>query len=350
MATTTQSMDVKRSSPAGLWMAALLVLALAGIGAYIYQLIQGMGVTGLDQQVVWGLYIAGFFTAIAAGAGLLALRAVSVFIPLFTPQSRLRILTLSLASFIAGGLLIAMDVGNPLQLWRVVTALRFSSLLTWDFWLLAVAALIALVDLLGGARQSKLLAGIEILAALAVVGAEGGMLSTLAARTLWAGGATLFSFLLSALIAGFALAIIALPKTQRLVPALAITLVANLLLVGAEVLVAALSQDARTVGEIYHILVGQAAPAFWLHLVAGLLLPLGLLLFRTAPEWAAGLAILGIVAEKAWLLEAGLIVPWVLPVQGGYSATWPEYLALIGVVSLVALVYLLVNRSTKVAD
>jgi len=332
MATTTQSMEVKRSSPAGLWMAALLVLALAGIGAYIYQLIQGMGVTGLDQQVVWGLYIAGFFTAIAAGAGLLALRAISVFIPLFSPQSRLRILTLSLAAFIAGGLLIAMDVGNPLQLWRVVTAFRFSSLLTWDFWLLAVAGLLALVDLLSGARQSKLLAGIEILAALAVVGAEGGMLSTLAARTLWAGGATLFSFLLSAAIAGFSLAIIALPKTQRLVPAL----VANLLLVGAEVLVAALSQDARTVGEIYHILVGQAAPAFWLHLVAGLILPLGLLLFRTAPEWAAGLAILGIVAEKAWLLEAGLIVPWVLPVQG--------------VVSLAALIYLLVSRSAKAVD
>ncbi len=343
-------MEVKRPSSSGAWTAVLLVLAMAGIGAYVYQLAQGMGVTGLGQQVVWGLYIAGFFTAVAAGAGLLALKAIDSYIPLLSAQSRVRVLALSLASLIAGGLLIAMDVGNPLQLWRMITALRFSSLMTWDFWLLAVAALVVVFDLLGGARRNKTLAGIEILAALVVVGAEGGMLATLAARTLWAGGGTLFSFLLSATIAGLALALVVLPEKRVLVPALATALIANLLLVGAEALVAALSQDVRTVGEVYHILVGQAALAFWLHLVVGLVLPLILLLLRIAPEWAAGLAVFGVVAEKAWLLEAGLIVPWVLPEQGGYSATWPEYLALIGVVALAALIYLQFSRVGKTTD
>jgi len=343
-------MEVKRSSPSGAWMAVLLVLALAGIGAYIYQLAQGMGVTGLGQQVVWGLYIAGFFTAVAAGAGLLALKAIDSYIPLLSAKSRVRVLALSLASFVAGGLLIAMDVGNPLQLWRMVTALRFSSMMTWDFWLLAVAALVVVFDLLGGARQSKTLAAVEILVALVVVGAEGGMLATLAARTLWAGGGTLFSFLLSATIAGLALAVIVLPEKPSLVPVLVTALIANLLLVGAEALIAFLSQDARTVGEAYHILVGQAAPAFWLHLAGGLVLPLVLLLLHVAPEWAAGLAVFGVVAEKAWLLEAGLIVPWVLPEQGGYSATWPEYLALIGVAALAVLIYLQFSRVGKALD
>ena len=63
-----------------------IVLAVIGIGgialSWGLQLAQGMGITGLGEQVVWGLYIAGFFTAMGAGAALVVLTAMSEFTPL----------------------------------------------------------------------------------------------------------------------------------------------------------------------------------------------------------------------------------------------------------------------------
>ena len=44
--------------------------SLVGLAAWVYQLSKGMVVTGLSQQISWGLYIAGFFTAAGAGGGL----------------------------------------------------------------------------------------------------------------------------------------------------------------------------------------------------------------------------------------------------------------------------------------
>ena len=60
MTTTTREMNKQEGFPAGV-MIASIVLAVIGIGAWIYQLVQGMAVTGLGNQVVWGMYIAGFF-------------------------------------------------------------------------------------------------------------------------------------------------------------------------------------------------------------------------------------------------------------------------------------------------
>ena len=89
-----------------------ILLALIGIGAWVYQLVAGMKVTGLGHQIVWGLYIAAFFTAVGAGAGVLVLTGVSEYVPLIPAVERVRVLYLSLASLVVGGLLITLDVGK----------------------------------------------------------------------------------------------------------------------------------------------------------------------------------------------------------------------------------------------
>jgi dimethyl sulfoxide reductase membrane subunit len=75
---TTSTIPMKKSNVV---LIVTIVLALAGIGAWVYQLIVGMQTTGLGQQIVWGLYISAFFTAIGAGAALLALTGVSELFP-----------------------------------------------------------------------------------------------------------------------------------------------------------------------------------------------------------------------------------------------------------------------------
>ena len=246
MATTTQTLETKRAAPGGMMAAG--ILAVAGLAAWIYQFNQGMRVTGLGQQVVWGLYIAGFFTAMGAGAGLLGLVGLSEYRPLLGPSGRTRALVLALAAFIAAGVLIMMDLGNPVQVWRLVIGLRFSSMMTWDFWLLAIAGVVTLVYLLAarGGQAQKGLGALGLLAAVLVVVVEGWMLSNLSARPLWGSGLTVLTFLLGAAITGLSLALLLQPEVTQLRAWLGFALGLSLVFVLAEVLTGLLS------GEISH--------------------------------------------------------------------------------------------------
>jgi molybdopterin-containing oxidoreductase family membrane subunit len=96
------------------------------------------------------------------------------------------------------------------------------------------------------------------------------------------------------------------------------------------------------------LLVGSVAPIFWLHLLAGLVLPLGLIYTGSLVKLAGGLALLGVLAEKVWMLAAGQAQPWLDLPAGQYFPTWVEFLAVIGVVALAALLYfILLSRIEK---
>lgn len=335
---TTSTIPMKKSNVA---LIVTILFALAGIGAWVYQLIVGMQTTGLGQQIVWGLYISAFFTAIGAGAALLALTGVSEFIPLFAVTSRARNLALSLTSFIIGALLIAMDVGNPIRLWRVITAFRFSSSMVWDFWLLIVAGVVALIYLLAvkGAKPQKALAIIGILAGVAVVVAESWMLSIDAvhAHPMWGSVFTVITFLLGAAIAGMSIALVAGSADLRLQGWLKVALWLSLVFVLLEVLTGLVGES----GEVGLILIGSAAPIFWLQVIVGLLLPI-VLLMRKTYLWLAGiLAVIGVVAERVWTLAAGQAIPRLALPQGIYFPSLVELIAVIGMVALGMLIYCL---------
>lgn len=337
MTTTTQEINKNQTGSPSAVVIASIVLAVAGVGAWIYQLMQGMAVTGLGNQVVWGLYIAGFFAAVGAGAGLLSLVGLSEFMPLIESGKRERALSLALVSFIAAGLLIMMDLGSPGRILRMITAFEVSSLMTWDFWLLVLTGVIALVYLLavrkGGSQP--VLGVLAVVSAAAVVAVEGWMLSVLAFRPLFAGGLTVFSFLISALAAGLGLGLLIMKEKAQLQDILKIVLIANLTLVLAEVLTGLLTGNE----EIALVLSGSAAPGFWLHLILGIALPLGMLFAGMRQDVAGGLVVLGVLAEKVWMLEAGQALPMLELPAGSYSSSWVEILALIGVVSFGVLLF-----------
>ena len=333
---TTSTIPMKKSNVA---LIVTCIIALAGIGAWIYQLIVGMQTTSLGQQIVWGLYISVFFTAIGAGAALLALTGVSEFIPLFPVSARARNLALSLASFIIGALLIAMDVGNPIRLWRVITAFRFSSGMVWDFWLLIVAGVVALVYLLvvKGTKPQKALAIIGILTGAAVVIAESWMLSTEAVHShpMWGSVFTVVTFLLGAVIAGMSIALVAGSAGPGLQGWLQVALWLSLVFLVLDVLTGLVGESA----EIGLVLAGFAAPFFWLQIIVGLILPI-VLLMRKTYLWLAGiLAVFGVVAERVWSLAAGQAIPRLELPQGIYFPSWVEIIAVIGMVALGMLIY-----------
>lgn len=350
MTTSKETLDARRPvASTNAWIV-LAVLAAAGLGAWAYQLTQGMRVTGLNQQVVWALYIAAFFSAVGAGAGLLFLVGLSEFKPFIPAQSRRLGLMAALGSFVAGGVLIMLDVGNPLQVWLIITAGRFSSMMTWDFWLLVVAGLVTLVYLFlgGGSGARKILGVLAMAAAAAVVVVEGWMLATMSARPLWGGGATVVSFLVAALVGGLALWIL-VDGRQKAGDAVSgwmqVALIASLVLVAAEIVTRLAGGSPRATEEIAGLVVsGTAAPAFWFHLLIGLALPLALLATGRNLKAVAVLALLGVLAEKSWLLVAGQAFPWLQLPEGTYFFTWVEAVAVIGAVAIGVLAYLVLRR------
>ena len=77
------------------WIGLLGLLVLWGLAAWIYQLTQGLIVTGMRDEVSWGLYICtfAFFVGLSAG-GLIMASAAEVFgVRQLRPLSRLGVLT-----------------------------------------------------------------------------------------------------------------------------------------------------------------------------------------------------------------------------------------------------------------
>lgn len=340
---TTSSVTMKKNNTV---LISAILVALVGIGTWVYQLIAGMHVTGLGNQIVWGLYIAGFFTAVGTGAGLLVLTGVSEYLPVITPEKRARTLCLSLASLVVGGLLITLDLGNPVQIWRIITGFKFSSLMTWDFWLLVIAVLVGLIYLLAarGGKAQKVLGILGILTGVAMVVAEGWMLSAQAAHPMWGSGLTVLTFLLGAGIAGMSVALIGGIESGKLVSWLKLALWLSLLFVLAEVLTGLIGGKE----EISLILTGFAAPVFWLHLIVGLLVPIWLLSRNTFVMLASYLAVFGVLAEKVWTLAAGSALPWMPQSQGVYFPSWVEIVAVIGMVAIGILIYRLLHFIFKI--
>jgi Ni/Fe-hydrogenase subunit HybB-like protein len=337
------------SSALGIWIV-LAVIGIGGIGlAWILQLVQGMGITGLGEQVVWGLYIAGFFTAMGAGAALVALTALSEFVPLLPVARRRHALLLALAGFVVGGLLISMDVGNPINLWRILIAGRFTSLMTWDFLVLIVTGVLTIIYLVTAWKEQASTSNTRTLGVLALISAtlliivEGWMLATLSARPLWTGGLTVVTFLVLALTAGLALAIMSWEEVARklsgwLTTALWVTL--GLMLI--EFLTVVIDANVRPGPEVSLSLMGNLSGTLWTYLIVGLILPLVILNWRKDLLWlriAAGLAVLGVLTEKLWLLSAGQALPWVPLPQASYAPSWIEYMGILGAIALSILIY-----------
>lgn len=333
----------------------LIVLGLAGLVIWGTQLAGGMEYTGLSQDIVWGLYIAGFFAAAGSGAGVLFLAGLATFKPELRAGLWKRLPAAALGSFVAAGILIAMDLGSPARLWRIAFSGEWSSMMVWDFWLLLATMAVALVywvrlqNAKGQDTALRVLAVIGMLLAVVLVVAESLLLADLAARERWASGLTVITFLIAAGIGGLSLYLLVVQKAAptRLITWLRVALVASLALVLAEVLSGIVSENVRAQEQVKLLVTGAESPLFWLQVIGGLVLPLVLLSWKTLPtatSVAAILALVGVLVEKVWILAVGQALPWVALPSAEYLPTWGEIIGVLGAVALGGLAYLLLSQ------
>ncbi|MGB8980640.1 MAG: NrfD/PsrC family molybdoenzyme membrane anchor subunit [Anaerolineales bacterium] len=115
-----------------LW-AVLLTLMLTGLGAWIWQYLQGLGITGMSRPVYWGVYITNFvfFIGLAHSgtfiSAILRIAGQSWRAPLTRAAEAITLFSLP---FGAGSIII--DMGHPERILNLIFYGRFQSPIMWD--------------------------------------------------------------------------------------------------------------------------------------------------------------------------------------------------------------------------
>jgi len=120
-----------------IWILFLFVVIGSGVWAYTHQFRYGLDVTGMTDQVSWGLYISNFtfFVGVAAAAVLLIIPA---YVYNFGPIKEISILgeILAVCAIVVCIFFVMLDLGHPERVWHLVPLVgkpNFpDSILAWD--------------------------------------------------------------------------------------------------------------------------------------------------------------------------------------------------------------------------
>ena len=123
-------------------------LAVIGIACWIFQLLNGLAVTGMSNANSWGLYICAFmlFVGLSAG-GLIVASSAHVFgIESFKSVAKPAVIC-STACICVAGMLVLVDLGGIARVWRMLTGPNFMSPLLWDMCIITIYLVINILDL-----------------------------------------------------------------------------------------------------------------------------------------------------------------------------------------------------------
>ncbi len=206
------------------WLGFLSLFLIAWTYGNFMQLSDGMIVTGLTDQVSWGLYLANFVFLVGVAAG-----AVTVVFPAYVYKHKalheVAVLgeMLAIAAVIMCMLFVLNHMGRPDRLWHMMPIIGIynfpGSMLTWDVIVLVVYLILNVVGgfyfLYKKYAQEPIDKGfylpiiyIAIVWALSIHTITAFLLNTMPARPLWHTGMMPIRFITTAFAAGPALIII----------------------------------------------------------------------------------------------------------------------------------------------
>lgn len=377
------------------WLGMLTAAAIAGLyGAYVV-VTQGLVVTGMNNMVLWGLWIVADLSFIALSAGAFT---VSVIIYVFRIEKfyalgRLAVF-IGLIGYTMTLLTLVLDIGRPERFWFPLVYWNPSSVMLEIFWCIAMYTAVLTGEFLPAAAETHPLRRVPLLPTLAkavraampglvVAGAVfsllhqsslGAFYGILVGRPLWAGTNMALLFLISAIAAGPSMTMFAILATSQLtrreiVPKALLSDMGKIvggilvlyLLLKVWTIVSTSWNPVPSRGELLDLL--ASTPYSWsswgLEVVAGTIVPAAIFLVPRLRQStkalfvASGLVVLGLVANRWTVTMTGLMaydfppVSWVrgagLPsltvVLGPYVPTWPEWVTLAGVLAFGLLVY-----------
>jgi molybdopterin-containing oxidoreductase family membrane subunit len=346
-----------------------------GLGCFLYQWANGLGVTGLSNTVSWGLYIVSFMFLVGISAGGLIVVAGSELVETerFATLTRLAVV-LSGAAIATAAVSILPDLGRPQMVWRMLVTPNPTSPLVWDVMVITLYLAVAVVDLwiLTGPperRPSRMrtTAFVALPAAVLVHSVTAWIFGLLVARPFWNTALIAPMFISSAMVSGTALLILVALVVERVTrwkPAEGTVadlgklmlwfLALDAFLLFSEILTTYASNVPDHIEQLDVLLFGRLAPIFWTEVVLGVLAPFVLFSrrsWRVHPALlaaGAAFALVGVLFKRVNILMASLFEPLVglAPgIPGGrpgqpfrpdeiYVPTWVEAGVLIGLTAL----------------
>lgn len=337
------------------WIALLLAVLAIGLAAWAYQMRYGLGVTALNNVVMWGQYILFFmfFVGLSAG-GLIVASAGRLFgATRFRPIVRLAVLEATVAIMLAA-LFLLPDIGRPERVWHLFAYPNLTSPMIWDIaivtvyftlsalytWLyarndLAAArspfALGTRASTGSAARDDRIkgaLAWVALPSAILLHSITAWIFGLQISRGFWYSAIMAPLFVSSALVSGLALVILLALVLRRLRRIefpddlvgylgglLGVFIAVEAFFVFSEMLTAAYPGAAFESEPARRLLSGPYAPLLVFEVLVGLLAPFLLLAWRrtrmgvAGVTVACGLAIAGIYVHRLNIVLNGLSYP-----------------------------------------
>ena len=359
------------------WMAALTFFCLIGLYAYCRQFVEGLSLTGMTDQVSWGVYIANFTFLVGVAAA-----AVMLVIPAYIYKNKdlhdVVILgeLLAVASIVMCLLFVTVDLGRPERFWHLVPIIGVfnfpGSMLSWDVVVLFGYLLLNL-HICGYLLYAKYLNQeptalfyipfvlIAIFWAISIHTVTAFLYVGLVGRPFWNAAIVAPRFIGSAFTAGPALIIIVFQQVRRytnieirdealqlLRQIVTISLLVNLFLLGCELFKEFYSDSVHTSSARYLFFglhgKGGLVPYIWVAIISEVIAACILIV----PAFARNLNLLNIACILAffgiWIEKGmGLIIPGFLPTPLGeiveYFPTLNEALICVGIWAFGTLLY-----------
>ena len=361
-------------------------LVLIGIACWIYQLMNGLAVTGMSNANSWGLYICTFmlFVGLSAG-GLIVASSAHVFgIESFKSVAKPAVIC-STACICVAGMLVLVDLGGLYRVWRMFTGPNFMSPLLWDMCIITIYLVINILDLVwmqkGEEEKVRKLSYVALPVAILVHSVTAWIFGLQIARA-WYTAIMAPIFVASALDSGLALLLLGLMLLDKVGIAklddglmsklgklLATFICVDAFFIGCELLTMAYPGAGEAVA-LSEMLTGTTAPFFWFEIIGGLLVPFLVLASAKRREkrgmivLASALVVLGVACKRVWLLFTSFIHPNVyggpgIPsgtfaaqsdpasmwmTTGTYAPTVPECLVALGVISVGVLIFMVLSN------
>ncbi len=122
-----------------------LILCVAGVLGWGYQIMNGLGITGLSNPFSWGLYMGTFefFIGVSSGGMLLFSIAYLFQVESLKPFTKLGAVG-ALAGVVAAGVAIMTDLGKPFRVLQMLLTPNVASPLFWDVVVLGIYVILCI--------------------------------------------------------------------------------------------------------------------------------------------------------------------------------------------------------------
>lgn len=314
------------SSKAKAGLGILLAVMVVGFCAYVYQLMGGLGVTGMSNGVSWGLYITCFmfFVGLSAGGLIVASSAHVFHIESFKKVSMPAVIT-STVCILCAGAFILIDLGGIQRIWNMFVSLNFTSPLAWDMCVITTYLVINILDIVwlrkGDERKVQILSYVALPVAILVHSVTAWIFGLEIAKEGWYSAIMAPIFVASAMDSGLALLMCVLAASKKvgifdageklfadLARLLATFIAVDAFFIGCELLTV-FYPGTEGATELLDIMTsGATAPFFWFEIIGGLLIPFLLLASAKRRKntmlvvLASALVMFGVFCKRVWLL------------------------------------------------